>query len=44
MKRKIDLNGRITIPAEIREELDLGIGDKLKIEVKDNKIILFKEK
>jgi len=40
MNRKIDNAGRISIPIEMRKELGLDIGDEVKIEVKNNQVIV----
>lgn len=42
MFRKIDELGRIVIPMGIRKELKIKSNDKLKIDVKDENIILTK--
>ena len=42
MKRKVDELGRIVIPKEIREDLNINHKDKLKLEVIGNKIIITK--
>lgn len=42
MNRKIDQLGRLSIPAEMREELGIKNGDKVTIELKDDKIIITK--
>lgn len=43
MYRKIDELGRLVIPKEIRNTLGLKPGDEIKIEIKNNQIILEKE-
>ena len=40
--RKIDELGRVIIPLQIREELDLGRGESLKLQKKGNSIVLTK--
>jgi AbrB family looped-hinge helix DNA binding protein len=42
MNRKIDRLGRLVIPKEMRDELGIKNGDKVKIELKGNKIIVTK--
>lgn len=44
MFRVIDRLGRIVIPKEIRERLNINTKDKIEIKVEDNKIILTKLK
>lgn len=44
MFRVIDNLGRIVIPKEIRERLNINTKDKIEIKVEDNKIILTKLK
>lgn len=44
MYRKIDELGRLVIPKEIRNTLGFKPGDEIKIEIKNNQIILEKEK
>lgn len=41
--RVMDKLGRVVIPAEIREKLDLTGGDNMEMTIKGNKIILKKE-
>jgi len=43
MNRKIDELGRIVIPKEIRNYLNINNNDCLAIEIKDNSIVLTKE-
>lgn len=43
MYRKIDELGRFVIPKEIRNTLGLKTGDEMKIEIKNNQVILEKE-
>lgn len=43
MNRKIDETGRISIPKEMRKQLEIEDQESLNIEVKDNKIILSKK-
>jgi len=43
MYRKIDELGRLVIPKEIRNTIGLKPGDEIKIEIKNNQIILEKE-
>lgn len=40
--RKIDELGRIVIPKDVRDTLDLVAGDDLEISVKDNCVVLKK--
>lgn len=44
MNRQIDKFGRITIPSEIRNELNLNIGDFLRIESDGSRIIITAQK
>ena len=44
IEKKIDNLGRITLPINIRRELDLDEGSKLKVYTLGNKIILEKSK
>lgn len=43
MNRGIDNLGRIVIPIEMRKKLGIKENDNLKIELKDNKIIISKD-
>lgn len=38
-KRKIDDLGRITVPADFREELGIEVGDVLEVYMEDGKIV-----
>ena len=38
--RQIDAKGRITIPTEIREQLGLGPGERVRVEVEDGEIVV----
>ena len=40
MQRHIDDLGRVVIPKEMRKQLKIENGDKINIELKDNKIII----
>ena len=40
MNRKIDSLGRIVIPKEMRDQLDIKDGDSINIELVDNKIVI----
>ncbi len=40
--KKIDDVGRVVLPKDIRDELNIRINDMLKIDVEDNRIILSK--
>lgn len=42
ISRKIDELGRIVVPKEIRNNLNINVNDELEIYVNDNKIILEK--
>lgn len=42
MNRKLDKLGKLTIPVEMRKELGIKNGDKVNIELKDDKIIITK--
>ena len=42
--KKIDSVGRIVIPAEIRIALGWNLGDNVNLEVKDNQLIVCKNK
>lgn len=44
MSRPFDMLGRIVVPAEIRKDLDIGPGDKVKITVSRSNITLTPEK
>lgn len=43
MTRKIDELGRLVIPKEIREQLEIDKNTILKIELEDNRIIISKD-
>lgn len=43
MYRRIDELGRIVLPKEIREDMNINTGDKLNIVKDNNKIVLYKE-
>ena len=43
IERKLDHLGRIVIPKQIREKMRLQEGDKIKIDTKGNKVLLYKE-
>jgi len=38
---KVLQKGKITIPAELRDKLGIGEGDYVRLEIVDNKIVLF---
>ena len=40
MYRKIDMSGRICIPSEMREKINLDVNSEVKIELLDNEIII----
>ena len=40
MYRKIDMSGRICVPSEMREKIDLDVNSEVKIELLDNEIII----
>ncbi|WP_138007055.1 AbrB/MazE/SpoVT family DNA-binding domain-containing protein [Halalkalirubrum salinum] len=40
MKRRISDSGRITLPKQLREELDISCGDDVEIYTKSGKIIV----
>ena len=42
IERKIDELGRIVIPIDIREKLDIKAKDKLEFKIKNDKIIIIK--
>lgn len=41
-KRSIDSTGRIVIPIDIREQLNISNGDEIVFNVEDNHLILYK--
>ena len=43
-KVKVTRSYQVTIPAEVREELGIRVGDRLVVKVEDGKIVLEKEK
>ena len=43
MTRKIDDLGRLVIPKEIREQLEIDKNTILKIEIEDNRIVISKD-
>ena len=40
MYRKIDMSGRVCVPSEMRERINLDVNSEVKIELLDNKIII----
>ena len=44
IERKLDHLGRIVIPKQIRENMRLQEGDKLKINMQGDKVFLYKER
>ena len=44
MNRKLDKDGKLTIPIEMRRELGIKNGDRVSFELKDDKIIITKYK
>ncbi len=43
-KVKVTRSYQVTIPAEVREELGIRVGDRLVVKVEEGKIVLEKEK
>lgn len=43
MKKKVDNLGRVILPAEVRRELGIQLGEELNLLVSDGKIILSKQ-
>lgn len=41
LKKRIDAQGRIVIPKEIREELGINLGDAIKVRNTDNAVELY---
>lgn len=38
--RKIDSLGRITLPADLRKQINISIGDSMEVFVKDNLLVM----
>lgn len=43
MKKKVDNLGRIILPAEVRRDLRIQVGEELNLDVDDGKIILSRQ-
>ena len=43
MKKKVDNLGRIILPAEVRRDLGIQVGEELNLDVDDGKIILSRQ-
>ncbi|WP_247730490.1 AbrB/MazE/SpoVT family DNA-binding domain-containing protein [Halovivax limisalsi] len=39
-ERRIDENGRVTLPESVRDQLDLEAGDRVRITVEDDRVVL----
>lgn len=43
LKRKLEAKGRINIPKDVLEQLNINPGEDVNIDIEENKIVIWKE-